>query len=814
MLNEFELLEIKLENPPDKLDLKLTKKKGEIPNNFLIDKKLDEESYELYKEAKNLPVDTKLPNPYWNIYYLISPISMFDESSGITYNKISQENRSWMIDTFKKLSNRQITPVAAYSSITGILKYYSHNFFTRFSNVNKPEKALFIFSALHMSSVEEYIVYREKKSTKSYQDSYYCLDLPFYVSRSKSPTFQESKNKFLKVHNKVKYTTIESNICNRDNLTLVLEEKLDLISINVSYYLWLHKKYYSYINSQVMFNLIIFSIQNLNKGGVLKFNIGELDSQLLFDCIALVSYYFEDVYIHRPPNYNILSPYKDIICHKFKGISEEEINKLKDISDQWNAISEKCTMDFLFWDDEEYFAKSFLDYKGQYSSIKDFNNMEIVKKMVYFKRIIDIYNDIRLNGNEIIEEELNKKISNSLNYLKINKIEVNLAYKNLNNDILKKDLYIDFKEYYSKRRLYNNSNTLKFIENSQDYDMPRLNLLENNLKFSKRILDTFGMEKWKEITFRTKRLEPLKKIISQKIGFEISQAFLKLYEILDLYHLVPKEGVFNTFHFCELPGQFIKSTKYFVESRTRISRHNWKAQSLKPSSNNKTIFGDTYNLIKDYPDRWDFGEDDTGDITKNKNIKHYKRILSSSDLVTSDCGLEFRGTDAVYQDKEMALINFCQILMVLNGLKKGSHYVSKVFLPQTINYIVGLNYLLSYSFSEFYIHKSAINRGSSEVYIVCKNFKGVNQQIIEKLFNFKNRISIEKRFIDIPQNFLDNYSNVFSRYLLYNIKQIRTNIYYYQNELALEGLKKEKGYIKENMTNWVKFFHFTIKSQK
>ena len=56
---------------------KLRKQKGKITNTDIVDKEIAKEQEEMYWKVKKLPKTEEIPNPYWNIYYLISPISMY-----------------------------------------------------------------------------------------------------------------------------------------------------------------------------------------------------------------------------------------------------------------------------------------------------------------------------------------------------------------------------------------------------------------------------------------------------------------------------------------------------------------------------------------------------------------------------------------------------------------------------------------------------------------------------------------------------------------------------------------------------------------
>ena len=62
---------------------------------------------------------------------------------------------------------------------------------------------------------------------------------------------------------------------------------------------------------------------------------------------------------------------------------------------------------------------------------------------------------------------------------------------------------------------------------------------------------------------------------------KISNAWLKSYEIYTTFDLIDsfEEKEFNTFHLCELPGQFILSLQHYIKKRTE-KKLNWMAQSF------------------------------------------------------------------------------------------------------------------------------------------------------------------------------------------------------------------------------------------
>lgn len=813
MISDFDNIKIKLINKPKKLELKIKKKKGKINTFVLSSEELYQQLGEAYYQAKNLKATEELPNPYWNIYHLISPFKMFSDK--IQYN----EDFEWAKKSSKKLipEEKKDDNLLKYSSNSGILKYYSNDFFVQYSNKHKKENSLFIFGMLHMSSIEEYIIYREKNSVHSYKDNYYALELPYYVSEEKKITNDVLRENFKRIFSKVNYNINQENICNQENNKLVIEDKLDLVCIDINYYLWKVKKINSYINSQAIFNLIIYVFRFLEKGAVIKLSINELDNQLIIDIIEIINFYFEEVYIYKNAlNNNILS-YKFLICNNFKGITEKQLKVLFNISKEWNKLFDKCSTDIRDIQEDKYYIQSLINYKENYKKITEFNDIENFKKLKYFTKIVSVYNNIILCGNRIIEEQYQEKLLNTIKYLEDNNIEITSKYSKLKKNILENYLLINFNNMNKDNLLKGDENEIKFEEEKGLYQLEELYQLENNLKFSKRILDTFEWQKYNKVKNKTKRLQLLKPYISNKISDfmrnykgEVSQAFLKFYEILSQYNLIENKSTFQSFHFCELPGQFILATKYYIKTKTKIEKHIWRAQSLNPFySKDKQIFGDNYKLIQKHPSNWDFGSDGSGDITKTENIKYYKKILSQTDLASSDCGLDMREpTKAVYQDKNLSYINFCQKLMILNGLKKGSNYVGKVFLPQTVSYIVAINYVITKSFQEVYFHKTAINSGSGEVYIICKNFKGIEEKILTKLFRIKDNLDISKIYIKIPRDFLDNYSKVLAIFIQRIINHIQTNINNYENDEAFTEEKKINMIQKKNLNNWLKFYNF------
>lgn len=423
--------------------------------------------------------------------------------------------------------------------------------------------------------------------------------------------------------------------------------------------------------------------------------------------------------------------------------------------------------------DKYYFVGNLDDkFKNKYSNVKEIKK-EDIKKYKYDKNNLNFKYDL-----DIIQFK-NKYTIND-----IKAIEIDNCYK--------------FKK-----------NNKKFIfEDNVEYDLKNLYHQENILKITKRVLDDFDWKKYSPMVHKIKTYKTLKTYISKNYTGEATQAFLKMYEILETFNLFDlKKKKFKTFHFCEAPGQFIKSIDYYLKSKNK--QLDWNAQSLRVTKDNKyNPLGDVYNLIRDNPERWSFGPNNTGDITDEEVIKSYKEICKDVVLITSDCGLSSNTCfEMTYHDKIMAYINYCQIIAILYNLPNKGNMVAKVFLPQTVNYIVSLNYILNNCFQEFYVYKPYLNPQSSEVYLIGKNYKKLDSKILNKLFEMKDKLNIEKGFLKIDNTFFKEYQECFIKFILHNLGYIRLNIYFYLNNVKIDNEKLNKIH-KLNNEFWIKKFNF------
>lgn len=799
----FESINVLFVNKINKLDFNIKKTKGKVELiDFLPNEKTKDEKF-YYEEAKNLEPFGQYKFPYWNFYYLVA-----DFGFGVT-------NLGRYHDYFLKATTelyRKFLPVSVFNNMKKEVPFTSWEFYESYIKRKRSKiNSLFISNDLSVSGIEDFFIFREKNSEYSYEDNVKLFELSNYVLVEDRKYPVELRKDLLKKYDKIEYTEIKENLCDTKNLEKYInsiDEKLDLISINVLLFLWELKRYKSYLSSQIIFNLLILVFQKIKKTGVLKIQIDNLNCQIIFDIVAILNYYFEEVYIFKSSAQNKMVSYKDIICENFKGIDTGGLEKLKILSEKWLKIEKKCNIDNKGIKEDKYYIRSILGYKNNYDEYRDFQNLEISNKIDVWKKIVNAYYFVKEKGEKAEEELIQKKLYRTMVFCKIHNIDEKIKTNKIEKSILLNDNELNLKLNFRSFSLNEKNPSLNFSVLKKRYELEKLHYSEGRLRSSFRVLDSISEKDYENITKEIKEFGYLKTIVSNNFSLtSISQAFLKLYEILTIFDLLKiKSEVHRTYHLCEAPGQFILATNHYLKTKTNNKIYDWNAQSMNPK--NKNFLQDTYKLIKKYKERWDFGLTNSGDITETKNIEYYSKQLENRDLVTFDCGFSFNTkTLETYQDRATAKINFDQIFIILNGISLGTNVVIKVFLPQSINYIVSLNYILYCCFKELFIYKSFLNPSSSEIYIICKNFTNkLSNSQLKKLEKIRSDDLKETGFVKIPKDFLEEYQENLNYFIQKNIDAITRINYYYNNKDLLENKSFINQIKKKNATKWIKNF--------
>ena len=211
----------------------------------------------------------------------------------------------------------------------------------------------------------------------------------------------------------------------------------------------------------------------------------------------------------------------------------------------------------------------------------------------------------------------------------------------------------------------------------------------------------------------------------------ITNAWLKCYEILYIYRLVPlKADKFVYFDNASFPGSFVLATHHFVNTLVDIKEFKWYASSLiEETSDNSEPLADSYNLYYYYPVNWFMHKNNNGDISDINNLYDFQRQLKeknktehSVDLYTCDLGTDV-SNDYNSQETKHFILSIGQIVSGLMMLKTNGHMVVKlytIFEHFTISYIS----LLTVLFREVTLSKPFTSkRTNSEIYLICKYYK-------------------------------------------------------------------------------------------
>jgi hypothetical protein len=242
----------------------------------------------------------------------------------------------------------------------------------------------------------------------------------------------------------------------------------------------------------------------------------------------------------------------------------------------------------------------------------------------------------------------------------------------------------------------------------------------------------------------------------------------------------------------------------------------WVANSLnskneKVKSKYGNVFADNYGFIEKYKERWDFGKDDTGDISNIMNIKYYGEKYSV-DLFTSDCGLP--SDESFEQECSLCFLSLSQLVLGLSVLKIGGNLVCKIFIPFTKPLTISIIYLYTQYFNNISIIKQASGSlGSSEVYIVGIN---KNQEIspnhLDILYNAIQDTNVDKQLFDtIPQEFITELYNLSDEFINEQSKYINRTFYYYDSIDIFNKHKENLFYKAKNIyaQKWILDNNFT-----
>ena len=359
-------------------------------------------------------------------------------------------------------------------------------------------------------------------------------------------------------------------------------------------------------------------------------------------------------------------------------------------------------------------------------------------------------------------------------------------------------------------------NLLVKVTITDDIELPEKITYYNKLQnISIRQIDFRPIHLWDETKKFIRYYEHTLNIYLQKYRISIektkpvSRAWIKFYELLFVTKVFDDlKGYLKVFHICEAPGTFIMSTIYYLDRWNRDLKYEWDATTLNPKYLSKNGIGDTYDLLKKYKDKWTFGFDGTGDITVEKNIKHYREMCKDRDFIIGDCGLPW-GDDAL----PGIILYYSQMLFILYNLKDGGGCIFKQILNFQHKILVDMAYLLYYCFDVVKVYKPTQNTFSGEFYIICTGYKKLLKDsdfdILFKVLDDKQ--NIHKKSIlnqEYSKDFIYQFSNSLDKIIVNFNQAIDRQLFYadFWHLIEHEDRDEIKKYIDIKNKDWVETF--------
>ena len=368
---------------------------------------------------------------------------------------------------------------------------------------------------------------------------------------------------------------------------------------------------------------------------------------------------------------------------------------------------------------------------------------------------------------------------------------------------------------------HQNQKTYSFINKNNFFSIPNIKLksyTKDNTKvdvlnydefqrlkhYKNKIDDLEDTNKWDEAKKLSNLYEliylPNKKQKGDSISkYEpLSRSYFKLWEIIADFNLLNNEKDLKFASIAEGPGGFIEA---IINYRKKFTFSD-ELHAITLKSINKDIPG--WNkaanfLRKNQNVNISYGIDDTGNIYNVENIKDFrKNFKSNAYLVTADGGFDF-SFNFNNQEQMSYRIIFCEIVMALSIQQKGGNFVCKFFDMYT-KITMSFIYLLLSFYDELYITKPSTSRpANSEKYIVCKGFKGIDENYLQKLFIIvkswdffeTNNLEIESLFDIDNKIFYSKMKEFNTKYFNVQVNNIEKTLNYINIPLSDSNKKKQ-----------------------
>lgn len=604
-------------------------------------------------------------------------------------------------------------------------------------------------------------------------------------------------------------------------------------------------------NNQLLISSLLLSFSILNKNGNLILVYPTIMTNLTSQLIYLTLTQYEETIIHLQElnNYVYFNSFILIIIFKnYKGYDEKFVKQFTKLVDNmykhdpsggmnYNVLGKENRKKFnvtreITKDTPKKYLTNIIDIidkkeeKLFYDKIKEYNNRKLELLEQRYKEIEHYAENVESNP-ELEQQYRDYQLFHAKEYAHKYDLRIKPGFNQQ-----------AFSDYFGKKILQNMFSLdegilfkfKKYVKDKSINIEPTKNELPDdfkkiysNIELARSVIDTRDPKKYYQVSQITRMYRKSVSIIlndKYNIPYKYTtQAWLKMYELLEtlqLFKLIGAKIELKTFHICEAPGAFISAMTHYLKTKTKIEIENyeWMAQSLNPfNKDNIKIYGDNIfgkkdelGMLKNNPERWNWGKDGTGDITNINNIKYYKKYCEKVQLITSDCGL-YRSDDFSL-NKLYDKINYSQFLFMLNNVPKNGNCIMKVFMPFNTQKI-SLIYIIYSRFKNVYFYKSMQNPGSEEFYLVAINYQNpLNNDELKIFYNLLKKYDTKTSLVDvdkIPLKFIYQLLKIYKKLANNYDEYIQKKIYYVDNidNISVKHFKDLEKMIPEKSNDWI-----------
>jgi hypothetical protein len=632
-----------------------------------------------------------------------------------------------------------------------------------------------------------------------------CIEpIKFYFKDAKITNLSFNKfmyEKSIILINKIKESYIFDDLL-LDNINLLENKSFDFIVFDCVYKAQFkdvdYESYDSYISVEKenasLLNKIKDILKYMKKGGIFYIYLSSILDESTLLAIQFIRKCFSKCKIINLQIHLTKTEFFNFVFEDFIGIVEP----LPYLSHKFMKSIKRFYKDFF---------EELEDYKLKYEMIKsNLDNKEYIKSLK-IQNLAYSYKFAQELGFDVYKNILIDDSDNSTYGINIKK-----------NDILLQSLQKMFSMDEGVYTIMKNRDKSLYvnIKENDDTELPEQIGYYNRLQnISTRQIDFRPIHIWDETKKFIRYYEHTLNIYLQnyRISIEktkpVSRAWIKFYELLFVTKIFDKlEGDLKVFHICEAPGTFIMSTIYYLNRWNKDLKYDWDATTLNPKYLDKNGIGDTYDLLKKYKDKWTFGFDGSGDITVEKNIKHYRELCKDRDFIIGDCGLPWG--DSIIPG---IILYYSQMLFILYNLKEGGGCIFKQILNFEHKILVDMVYLLYYCFDVVKVYKPLQNSFSGEFYIICTRYKRLlKDKDFDILFKvLDNKKDIHKKSIiteEYKKEFVYQFANTLEKIIVNFNQAIDRQLFYadFWDYIKREDRNEIKECINQKNKDWVETF--------